>query len=273
MVMIPAKKEGAAAPTAPTTEKAKPAIPARAGTPAAGPVAAPAAEGNTAGPAAETATPAPAPTTTAVAPAPTTAVAKVAGRPVDVIANTFKNVLRVDWNTLRRLQANNGNFLDLEDGKKALGTEMTIELLSYQDNWQISPGTDDPNDVQYVRYSDDGITTNQGENVAEYVDAMKKAGYSDCKLGARCTLAFIVHGGTLDGIMCQMDLAPTSKTQFDRHRMQVALDHGNNRRDEVDARFMKVKAKPTTGAGNRTWTLATFEYAYPAGATPAHATA
>lgn len=268
MPMIPKRPEGTATPeTAPA--KGKPSIPSRA---AAAPAAPAATTENVAGPAASDVSE-PVTTTAVAAVASSAVVARVAGRPVDVITRDFKNVLKVEWNTLRRLQANNGNFLDLEAGKKALGSRMIIELLSYQDNWQVSPGTDDPNDTQYVRYSDDGVTTTQGEPVAEYVQAMKEAGYTDCKVGQRCTLAFIVHGGDLDGVMCQMDLAPTSKTQFDRHRMQTALDVGNKRRDEVDVRFMALAAEPTTGAGNRTWTLAKFGYAFPAGQTPAHATA
>lgn len=249
MPMIPKKTNAAAAP-------------ATTAAPAATPAPAPAVEA-----AAPAATPAPAPAqTTAVAPVRSTAVA-MAGRPVDVIAEDFKNKLPLEWNTLHRLQANNGNFLDLENQKKPLGDEITLNLMTYQDNWQISPGTDDANDTQYVRYSDDGITTKQGENCQEYLQAMKEAGYVEAKMTQRVTLAGeIVRCAKvpdMEGKLVQIDLSTTSKNMFNRHQFQVSLDVARNKVDREATGLLKMTATVASGKG-RSWTQVAFSYGQPA---------
>lgn len=254
MVMIPQTKTAAAAATS------KPSIPAKA-------VAAP-----TPGPAAETVNEtasapaeapaeaaAPAPTTTAVAPRPANAVA-MAGRPRDLITETFKNAFTVDWNTLNRIQASNGNFLDVELNKQAIGQEITLEIMSFQDHWQISPGTDDDNDAQYVRYSDDGKLTTEGEDCNEYLAALKVAGYDGAKMTQRLVLAGNIVGGSHDGKLVQINLPPTSKAMFDRFRMQASIDIAKAKRTPDDLRTLKLKAMVET-KGKNSWTKVAFDYA------------
>lgn len=211
---------------------------------------------------AETAAPAPAAekaTPNLPATQGTRAVA-VAGRPKDVVAETYKDAFKVDWNTLHRIQASNGNFLDVESNKAAIGTEIVLEPMSFQANFQISPGTDDDDDIQYVRYSDDGETTTEGENCMDYVAAMKEAGYEQCKMTERLIIAGTLVGGSLDGKLVQINLPPTSKSQFDRFRMQASIDISKGKKTAEDIARWKLKAVVNT-KGKMSWTVVQFDYA------------
>lgn len=241
-----------------------PAAAAAASTPAATPAATPAPAPASTQTAAPPASDAPAASTqTAIAPAANRSVV-VAGRPVNVIAENFKDKLRVEWNTLHRIQANNGNFLDLEANKTSLGDEITLNMMTFQDNWQISPGVDDPDATQYVRYSDDGKVTKQGEDCQEYLAALKAAGYTEAKMTPRVTiageLAAAAKSSNLVGTLVQIDLSQTSKALFDRHQMQVALDVSRNKVNVDTVGTLKMTAKVMSGKGNRTWTTVEFGY-------------
>lgn len=185
------------------------------------------------------------------------------GKPRRVIEENYKDAFKVDWNTLHRIQAVQGSFVDVENNKKEIGKSLVLELLSFQDNYQISPGTDVESDAQYVRYSDDGITTTQGENCAEYLQAMKDAGYEAVKMAKRCTLAGIVHVADDPEIvnqMVQIDLPPTSKNMFDRFQMQASLDVARGIRTEDQLNPMKMTAR-VQSKGKNSWTVVEFAYA------------
>lgn len=257
MVMIP-KRAPAANTSAATDATVKPAskAPAAAAENTAGPaaVAEAAAPAAAAAPASE-----PVAATTAVATPRNTAVA-VAGRPVDVIKQNFQDAFKVDWNTLNRIQATNGNFVDVEEGKRVIAPEIVLEVMSYQDNWQYSPGTDDDTDIQYVRYSDDGVTCTDGTNMNEHMEAMRVAGYTEGKLAQRVVIAGTIVGGTHDGKLVQLNLAPTSKAMFDRFRMQVSIDIAKGKRAPEDVQTLKLRAVPES-KGKNTWTKVVFDYA------------
>lgn len=204
------------------------------------------------------AAPAPASTSTAVA-APTRTAVAVAGRPKDVVTDTYKDAFTVDWNTLSRIQATNGNFVDVEANKAVIGPEIMFEMMSFQQNWQISPGTDDDDDIKHVRYSNDGKFTTEGEDINEYLQALKVAGYEDAKSSERVILAGTILGGSHDGKLVQMNLAPTSKAAFDRFKMQASIDISKGKRSAADLAVLKLKAVPQS-KGKNTWTVVHFDY-------------
>jgi hypothetical protein len=266
MVMIPKKKDAAASAAAIAAASA-----------AANPAAAAAATTNlTPGPAAETVTVTTTVTDTApIASMATTAVAVAApagalstsirGKPVDVLQRDYKDALTLDWNTLHRIQFNQGSVLDKENSNKSLGQVVEIEMLSWQDSYQISPGTQDSDATEHVRYSDDGVTTNKGENCQEYLAALKEAGYEDAKMTKRVVIGGVLtvcNDPAMVGKMVQTDLSQTSKSQFDRHRMQVAMDISKGLRDENSSRFLKMTATPQS-KGTTNWTIAVFGYGTP----------
>lgn len=250
-------KKTATTPAAtPAPTKAPVAAPAATQAPVPGPAAAPAEA------AAPAAAPAEASTSTALA-APTRTAVAVAGRPRDVLTETYKDAFKVDWNTLNRIQATNGNFVDVEANKSVIGTEILFELMSFQQNWQISPGTDDDDDIKHVRYSDDGKFTTEGEDINEYLQALKAADYGDAKCTERLILAGTIVGGTHDGKLVQLNLPPTSKSAFDRFKMQASIDISKGKRSPADLATLKLKAVPQS-KGKNTWTVVHFDYANPA---------
>lgn len=247
----------------PRKEKTSGAAATPASTPAPSPQTA------TAQAAAEVAAPIPGPAAEvsqgAVAVKPSGGMVVGVGRPVDVVKEMFHNALgQLQWNTLHRVQANQGNFLDLEQGKASIAQEIHLELMSYQANWQISPGTDDPDDIQYVRYSDDGKTTTQGEDCMEFLKGLKEANYDKAKLSERCVLAGRIiaipsnPNHPMVGELIQIDLPNTSKQQYDRYRFKVSLDVREGKYDAAAAGLMKLKARTTT-ANKLTWTVVDFE--------------
>lgn len=255
MVMIPKKKADAAATAAPAP--ATTAAPAAAATNTQGPAADATAGDPPAG------APAPAPasaaaTTTAIA-ARTGGAVVVAGRPVNVLQQSYKDAFVVDWNTCHRIQATVGNIVDVEANKAVIGPEITMELLSFQDNWQVSPGTDDDDDIQYVRYSNDGKVTTEGEDIHQYLAALKEAGYKDAKINERCTIAGTMIGTALDGTLVQIDLPPTSKAMWTRFQMQTSMDIAKGKRTEADLALIKLKCNVNT-KGKNSWTVVSFDY-------------
>jgi hypothetical protein len=187
------------------------------------------------------------------------------GKPVDVVKETFHNALgQLAWNTLHRIQANQGNFLDLEAGKASIAPEIHLELMSYQANWQISPGTDEADDIQYVRYSDDGKTTTQGEDCMEFLKGLKDAGYDKAKLSERCVLAGRIiaipsnPNHAMVGELIQIDLPNTSKQQFDRYRFKTSLDVREGKYTAAETGVFKMKARSTT-QNKLSWTVVDFE--------------
>ena len=261
MPMIPRKAAAEASTATTTTTTASPA-PAPASTPAPAPAASPAAAP------AETATPASTTTTVAVAAPAAGALSVVMGRPVDVFEQQFKNRLQVDWNTLLRLQANNGNFLNMEKNKLAMGDMLVMQLLSYQDSYQISPGTDDAAGKDVVRYSNDGITTTKGENCLQYIEEAKAAGWTETKMTQRVTLVGVIEslpadrsgeGAKLVGEMFQIDLSATSRQMFDRFRIKTALLVGRGQLDPNSPNLPRLKCTASVKSqADRSWTLVEF---------------
>lgn len=258
MAMIPRNTSKPAADTAAAATTATAAAPAAQAT----------ATATASAPAADTATAAAAPasTSTAVAQAPSHAIsAKVNGKPVPVMKEEYKDKLPLEWNTLHRIQCNQGQFLDMEDNKKPIGGVIEMELMTFQDSFQISPGSNDPQAKELVRYSDDGKTTNKGEDCQQYLEELRANDWKDAKMSPRVVLAGVLtkcNNPALIGKMVQIDLSQTSKSQFDRHQLQISFDvaKGIKTRDHEQIGFLQMTAVPRS-KGDKSWTECTFSYA------------
>lgn len=197
------------------------------------------------------------------------AVSKAVARKMrNPIEEVFKQKIPLEWNTLHRIQANQGNFLDLENNKAAFGSELVIQLMTYQPNWQISPGTDDPDDAKWVRYSDDGKTTKEGEDCLEFLAALKKANYDKAKMSARYTMAFVIEEvvgkptSPFNGKIVQIDLSATSKSQFDQFMMELGYreSKGGISSDVAESGLLRISARVKT-QGKLSWTVVDFALA------------
>lgn len=218
------------------------------------------------------AAPAPAATTAVAAPAPAPLVVQVP-RSTAVASmqaghqfmDSLKDALRVDWDTLNRLKANQGR---ITWDKVNLGEWFEFSLMSWQDNWLVSPGSDSDEAKQFAKYSDDGKTIKEtGEDIQVYLNRLKDIGYPDARLGKRCVLAMELIDcdkdvDTVDeGMLFQIDLAPTSRASFERYRVQSALDIGRGRASGDDVVRIRATAVVKTGGGNKEYTQLEFSRA------------
>jgi hypothetical protein len=215
-----------------------------------------------------------APPVAAPAPAPATAVAVAAARTQGAlqvgapkgdpkVLDKLKDYLTVDWNTLYRIKAGQGNFTG-EDGAK-FGTHITAVLQSWQDSWQISPGSDTEEAKTLARYSDDGVhVKGTGEQCTVYLERIKAMGYKDAAMKKRCVIVCALLDcekdvPTIDqGHLFQLDLAPTSKGKFDQFRVQAHFDISRGALADSEATLMYLEAVPTSARG-KDWTVVHFK--------------
>ncbi len=172
----------------------------------------------------------------------------------------LKDAFRVEFNTLRNLQITNGNVVDKDTGK-ALGDVITLELLSFQDQWTVSPGVDGDEGKEHVRYSDDGVTTSKGESCADHLKDLKEAGFDKAKIEKRMVICgAVVDPGkvaALKDCLVQINLAPSSKGPFDRYMMDQAFAVGKGRVPADGAQLIRIECALKT-EGKKTWTIASF---------------
>jgi hypothetical protein len=177
----------------------------------------------------------------------------------------LKNAFPVEFDTLRSLKVSGGNLVDNQTGK-ALGDTAGLELLSYQDQWVISPGVDGDEAKEHVRYSDDGKVTTKGEDCNEYLGNLQKAGYDEAKMSKRtviCGSLFDIGDKgrkvmpELQDSLVQISLAPTSKASFDRYTMDQAFKIAKNLIEPDGAQLVKIECTPTSKNG-KDWTVANF---------------
>jgi hypothetical protein len=177
----------------------------------------------------------------------------------------LKNAFPVQFDTLRGLKVTNGNFVDQMTGK-VIGDTLGMELLSYQDQWVISPGVDGDEGKEHVRYSDDGHTTTQGEDCNDYLAKLKKAGFDEAKMSKRTVVAGALFDigdkgrkvlPELQDSLVQISLAPTSKASFDRYTLDQAFKIGKGFISPDGAQLLKIECAPQSKNG-KDWTVANF---------------
>jgi hypothetical protein len=184
-------------------------------------------------------------------------------------ADPFKpldNALTVDWNTLPRVMATNGGFQNKET-QKMMGDELKLEILSIQEHWVVSPGGDinDEEARPYLKYSDDGKTTREGEDVQDCVQRAIDAGYTKAALKKRCILvgALVFPGSKMpemEGDLIQIDLAPNSLKNFNQHRFTTAYKVGKGQVAAETANIVKITAL-VKNENKLNWTEALFSAA------------
>ncbi len=202
----------------------------------------------------------PAPKTTALAPAAKSGVMIAPKKIEDPLAG-LKNSFHVEYNTLRGMKITNGNVVDI-DTSKALGDTVGLELLSYQDSWVISPGVDGKEAGEFVRYSDDGITTSKGDDCKAYLaELINVHGFGEAAMTKRtviCGALFDAGKGTeFQGKMIQISLPPTSKSTFDRYCFENAYNVGKGLAEVEGSDKLRLTCSLTT-KGKNTWTVVDF---------------
>lgn len=140
----------------------------------------------------------------------------------------FENAFEVEFNTFPQVKASQGQF-KLTDGEKKMGEVIGGELVSFQYQWMLSPGDiDNVESKEFLRYSKDGKTAENGDNMHEILQAAKEAGFKKANIQKRMLLvACLTHDGKLEGTMVgkiiQIDLSKSSVQNFLRHQANVAF--------------------------------------------------
>lgn len=209
-----------------------------------------------------TTTPTPAATALQVAQPVQTAVGLPQARPLPNVLEPLKNAMRVEYNTLESVIANQGNFMSRET-KKSMGDEVTFELLSFQDSYVVSPG-DDKAPAECVKYSDDGLTCSDGTAVAEHLHWLKTNGYPKASVKPRVVLVGAIEKtakpSDLLGTLVQFDLSPVSRTHWMRYMANSAFLVRGGRYTAEQLTHVKATAE-TAVNGTNTFTLSRFSVA------------
>lgn len=193
----------------------------------------------------------------AVASAKNTAVGAV-GK-FETALSGYENALpAIDFGVLPRLKGSNGMIMDGDNSK--LGAEVRITLISFNDQYVITPGVDDPAATKFVKYSADGITIDStGQSVASYIQQLKDVdGYEDADVKKYCEVIGILNKAEKEtehvGNMVQLSLSPQSRKSFEAYRLQQSVKIKMGRATEEGSEELVFRAVVKT-MGNYTFTI------------------
>jgi hypothetical protein len=192
--------------------------------------------------------------TTAVATKPARALATAKSVVTQNILSDKKDAFHVEWDSVPRISAEQGSFTTKGTTEEDLGAEVHIELMSYQSRWVASPN-DKKADAELVKYSDDGITSNDGTDLKAHLEDLKEQGYSKAKIAHRCIivgeLVKTAKGGeSLLEQLIQVDLPESGRKSFEAYQLQASWAVAKGRKTPADVANLTLKAvKDKTKSG------------------------
>lgn len=205
-----------------------------------------------------------------VAPAKTTAMVSapkqgglVASNSPKVNPNCIKELkdrFIVQYDSLAQLQASQGQFLDRESNL-SLGSELLFELLSYQEQFVVTPN-DNKATKDVVRYSADGVTCSDGTDVKQHLADLRELGWVNARVNARYiivgSLLAAEKSAAMDNTLVQIDLSPKSRSQFDRYIIQSYYDLAKGTLTEEQAKVLDLTANVTKNSNGDIYTIVKF---------------
>lgn len=197
-------------------------------------------------------------------PAPSTALVRASSHELSAtsaalaspVLNAYKQIFEVEYDTFDRLKAGSGDIQD-NDGN-TLGREIEIELVSWQDAYDIGMGDNSEKAKEYVRYSDDGVTIKESnQTVNEYLEEVRPT-YPNAKVSHKLVLVGRLLAAEKDsnliGRTVQVSLSAQARKTFDRYNFDRTLDIAQGKKPADGANVLNIKAEPRkTGTNN--WTL------------------
>jgi len=164
---------------------------------------------------------------TAIAKAAASSVAVARDRPQAAFQDLKNALPPMDFGVLPRLVGANGIVMDADKNK--LGVFIDLDLVSYNDEFVVSPGDDSAEAKKHVRYSADGKTINEtGEDVAEYLKHLREVEeYPKANVKQYLQLVGILTASEKesehkDG-MVQVSLSPQSRKLFEGFQIQQGV--------------------------------------------------
>lgn len=218
------------------------------------------------------------PATLAVAQTTTSAlaVARPKGQLATALTNSnlFENELReamaVTWEDFNSINAHSGRF-QVKTGAGdpvKLSTELTLKLVSFQDQFVSAAKDTEAQGDNMVKYSDDGKVLNDGSGmtVAEHQQYLKDQGEDPTLSHRMVVVGELLDGGEkamelgMTGMLVQVVLADTARRNFLSHGKQLAYQIANGRMSQDDAIHVKLVAQEA-GSGKKQFTLVTTTFA------------
>lgn len=189
----------------------------------------------------------------------------------NIFENELRNAMPVTWEDFNSINASPSGHFQVKTGAGdpvKLGSELTLKLVSFQDQFVSAAKDTEAQGENMVKYSDDGITLNDGSGmtVAEHQQYLKDQG-EDATLSHRMVVVGeLLDGGekalelSLTGQLVQVVLADTARRGFLSHGKQLAYQIANGRMNADDAIHVKFVAK-SAGSGKKQFTLVTTTFA------------
>lgn len=172
-------------------------------------------------------------TNTAITKAAATSLV-ASGKPILALLEDKRDAMpRLEFGTLPRVVANAGQFQD-RGTSQMLGDELKVEVISFNKEFVVSPGSDEADAKELVRYSADGKTLEEtGQSVAEYLEYLRVTEeYPNAKVKEYTQVIAILNGAQkggkpvaseLVGKMVLISMSPSSRKNFDGFRIQEAV--------------------------------------------------
>ena len=189
-------------------------------------------------------------------------------------SNLFENELReamaVTWEDFNSINAHSGRF-QVKTGAGdpvKLSTELTLKLVSFQDQFVSAAKDTEAQGDNMVKYSDDGKVLNDGSGmtVAEHQQYLKDQGEDPTLSHRMVVVGELLDGGEkamelgMTGMLVQVVLADTARRNFLSHGKQLAYQIANGRMSQDDAIHVKLVAQEA-GSGKKQFTLVTTTFA------------
>jgi len=170
----------------------------------------------------------------------------------------FKGALpTLKFGTLPRIKASQGA---LWEGSNSLGSSISVELISFNDSFAISP-CEDKAPKNLCKFSSDGVNLNNGTGTVDsWIAHLREMGYSNASSKRYLDMVCILEDAEKDneniGSMVTLSLSPQSVNQFERYCLNATVAKSRGEDDNA-YRKMKITARTKTFDTNM-FTLMTF---------------
>lgn len=174
----------------------------------------------------------------------------------------FKDSFTIEHDSVPRIKAEQGEMVMATEDETSLGKHFTLDLLSYQEHWVATPGDNDA-DIEFVKYSDDGVTSNDGVNLLEHVKALKEVhNYTNAKIQHRFrVVGELISVDSTDpealgliGSLVQVDLPESGRRSFNSHALQASFKVAKGRAKVEDVARLKFTASKAKSTKNEVYT-------------------
>lgn len=192
---------------------------------------------------------------TGVANSAPTAVAEYKGF-VNVAEKFLNKLPPIPLGGLPTLKAKSGFIVD--NAGVNLGNEFTLDLVSYNYKWIVTPGEEGDEAAKLLRTSyNEETLENSGQSCADYLAFLKAEGYNNAKITKRIDAVGILESAATATYprlndMVLVDIAPTSVGAFEGQLIQAGVKFSRGLMTEAQLGKLRFRTVAKTSKG-KTW--------------------